>query len=165
MSEVHGVFTFHLWEVLKDNSTRLYVFGNLLDREFSMRLCLVISEAISIKSQQYDWTNVKWTKMILMSITKNYRQLRKTGNGKISLPLRRAHQLVVQCQMVSTENVHLLKIYGPNKSYLGIYVHTYTHMHLAIISKKKKRPWSWRRVARGIWQGLEGGKGREEWYN
>ena len=54
VSEVHGVFTFHLWEVLKDNSTRLYVFGNLSDREFAMRLCLVISESTSIKSQQYD---------------------------------------------------------------------------------------------------------------
>ena len=36
---------------------------------------------------------------------KSYRQLQKAGSARGGLPQRRAHQLVVQCQMVSPENI------------------------------------------------------------
>lgn len=38
--------------------------------------------------------------------TKNYRHLRKAGTGKENPPKGRAHQLVVHCQMVSSENIY-----------------------------------------------------------
>jgi hypothetical protein len=42
--------------------------------------------------------------------TKHYRQLRKTEQKTNSLPQRRTHQLFIQFQMVSPENVYINNI-------------------------------------------------------
>ena len=44
--------------------------------------------------------------MRLQPYTKNYRPLRDAESGRNSLPQGRAHQLVIQYQMVSLENRH-----------------------------------------------------------
>jgi hypothetical protein len=50
-----------------------------------------------------------------------YRQLRKAESGTNSLPHRRAHQLTIQYQMVSYENIHTRNIiYKLSMSYLCI---------------------------------------------
>lgn len=42
----------------------------------------------------------------------------------------RTRQLVVQCPEFSHENIHINRLYGPNQSYLEIYM--YTHIHIFI---------------------------------
>ena len=57
-------------------------------------------------------------------------QPRNAGNGRDSLPLGRAHQLVIQCQKVRPENIHTITLYGLNR-YLVVYTY-YIHTHLVM---------------------------------
>lgn len=75
---------------------------------------------------------------------KNYRQLKKAGS-KRGGPFRgRVHQLFVQCQMVSPENIHVRNITWTEQIiYRNIYcIYTYACNN----SRWKKRLWIWRRV-------------------
>ena len=58
--------------------------------------------------------------------TKNYRQPRNAENK--SLPQGRTLQLVIQYQMLSLEDIHMLvMLYGPSGLCLYIWKHTHTH--------------------------------------
>jgi hypothetical protein len=74
---------------------------------------------------------------------------------KISLPWKITHQLVIQCQFVSPENIHIsniiqaeqvvlmyLEIYIYIYVYIEIYniymyIYTHTHMHAITINEKR----------------------------
>lgn len=48
---------------------------------------------------------------------KNCRQLKKAGKRGSALPQKREHQLFVQCQTVSTENIHTNTAYKQRRVY------------------------------------------------
>lgn len=58
--------------------------------------------------------------------TKYYRQLRKPGNGKEILAQGRTHEMIVQSQTVSLENIHRSNIIW-NEYDIFSYMYTYTH--------------------------------------
>lgn len=60
----------------------------------------------SNRQAKTDREKSKWSQLY----TKNDRQLRDAEGRRNSLPQKRAHQLVIQHQMVSTENVHASSI-------------------------------------------------------
>ena len=110
-------------------------------REFPMRLCLLVrTETTSTKSHYYDHWNVSWTRTTPMGMPKRTkgssqglnhlqrtRQVRKAGSGKVNgAPHGGAHQLVIQCQMVTPESTHTITLYWQNRLYLGL--SRYTHI-------------------------------------
>jgi hypothetical protein len=89
-------------------------------REFAVRLCFLVTQgAIPVKSYQdgcpnmsrekddtSEHTNVDGEKFMRFQLyTKNYRQIQSAESGRNSLSQGRVHQLVIQYQMVSPENI------------------------------------------------------------
>lgn len=93
--------------------------------------------------------------------TKNYRQPRNTDSRGNNLPQGRAHQLVSSAKWSALKTQGTL--YKLNKLYLGIYSCAY--VHITAIHEKKKRLWTRKRARRHIREGLEGGMGREKWFD
>lgn len=69
------------------------------------------------------------------SQTKNYSQLRNAKSRRNSYPKERAGKLVIQCQIVSHENIHTINIIQSEQVKFGIYM--CIHMHIITM---KKRP-------------------------
>lgn len=65
--------------------------------------------------------------------------------------------------MVSHENINASNIIHTWQVYLGVYM--YTHMNTWVEQLLKKEAKNLKEFEKGIHDGLEGGKGREEWYN
>ena len=106
-------------------------------RQFAVKLWLLItSETILIKSHQHNHPSMSWARMTPESMPK---WVRKISWG-LNLPQRtigiwgmlqvegwssqgRAHQMVVHCQMVCSENMPT-SAYGLSRLYSGTYVYT-----------------------------------------
>jgi hypothetical protein len=68
-----------------------------------------------------------------------YQQLRSAKSGRNSLPQGRAHQLVIQHQVVSHEIIHASNIMQINQVAficLGIYISIHMYMHITITKKE-----------------------------
>ena len=107
--------------------------------------------------------------------TGNWDELMRTS----ALPQGRAHELAVQLQMVSPENMHPTSIiqteqvifrdhlYKHIYIHIHTYIHTYIHIHVLIWEQllKKEAMTEWK-VGRGVfgsvWRGLEGGTRKGE---
>ena len=73
--------------------------------------------------------------MKLQSYPKNYRNYRrKAGRGRGGPPQGRAHQLVIQYQMVNPENIHTSSIIQ-TAQVISMNISEYTYMHT--ISEKR----------------------------
>lgn len=72
-------------------------------------------------------TNVEGDKFDrLQPCTKNYRQMKNDENKKNCLPEERPQQIVIQYQMVRSENIHINHIIQTEQVvfvHLGIYTH------------------------------------------
>lgn len=91
--------------------------------------------------------------MRLKPYTKNYMQLWKAGNER-SFPQGSTHQLFVQSQKVSPENIHASSIQTDQVLFRNMYIHMYLYificvyiyiyilwnicMHVITISRKEK---------------------------
>jgi hypothetical protein len=108
-------------------------------RKFDVRLCLLVT---SETMPNLNWTRVTWTeqghakwtqeKLLRLELSsKNYKRLRKAQIKKGGFPPERTYHLVVQCQMVSPENIHAKNIIQTQwLIFRSIYV--YTHMYICI---------------------------------
>ena len=68
---------------------------------------------------------------------KYYRQLRKSGSKRNSLPQGRAHQLIIQHQIVIPENIHRNNIIQTKQLiFRNIHVCTHTYAYNAINAKE-----------------------------
>ena len=77
--------------------------------------------------------------------TKNYRSPRKVGR-------------VILCQLLSLENIHTSNItWTEQVIFRNTYVYTYTHTH--VTTNNEKEVMDLRESQRGVWEGIEGGKG------
>ena len=58
-------------------------------------------------------------------------------SGRNSLPLRRPHQLVIQYQMISSENIYASKTNQTEQEYIfrNISVYSYTYKHITTRNK------------------------------
>ena len=105
--------------------------------EFALRLCLLVtSKATPWKSHQYELNKSnrhakvdRWKTTQPQPYTKNYRQLRNVESGRHSLPEERAHQLVIQYQMVSPANMHRWVNIIQAEWVIISNIHSQTHTH------------------------------------
>jgi hypothetical protein len=103
-----------------------------------VRLCLLgNSGATPIKSQQQLLTKCEQSQsdvnkhvrlhgekfMRPQPSTMNYKKLRKAENSRSGLPQGRAHQLVVQCQMVSPEHMQNRKFMWTGQFHITILIY------------------------------------------
>lgn len=86
--------------------------------------------------------------------TKPYSQLRKTEGKTNSLPQRRTHQLFIQFQMISPENVYINNIIQIEQVLFSCVYNK--------SSWKKKRGHEIEREQRRVYRILEGRKGRKK---
>lgn len=132
-------------------------------------MCLpVMSEATPIKSHQHGYPSVKrkgghqWacqTNGENPTWPQPYTELyRKAGSRRGGLPQGRTHQLVVQGQVVSPEDIHISNIWTQQVLFRNIYA--CTHLHTGIIGEKEalkvKENWEGER------EGSEGTRRREK---
>lgn len=98
-----------------------------------------------IPTDMPNWMEKKSPKATKPS-TNNCRLLRKPGSGRGSYSQGRAHQLVVHCQVVIPESIHMIALYGLKMLCLGICTHTHiyiynifihTNIHKITISEKE----------------------------
>lgn len=86
--------------------------------------------------------------------TKNSRQLRNAERGRSSLPQGRAHQLFIQHQMVSPEDMYIQVTYRLIRWYLYVKICMCVYIHIYGTTKEKRA-----RIGKTA-RGLEGRKGR-----
>lgn len=130
-----------------------------------MKLCLLVtSEAIPVNSYQFDYPNVskddtnEHTKVRGIchdgsTLDKNSRKQWKVVIGKDGHPKRKAYQLILQCHMVSYENIYTSKILWTQHLYLAIYM--YIEIHICVQKQWKLRSSSWRRAENVIWEDVK----------
>lgn len=100
---------------------------------------------------------LKWTGESPWGInTKSYRQLMNAENGRNIFPWGRAHQLVIQYQIVTSENISVqVTFFRLSRLYLGNYLqYPYPHIHMDKTTIKTK-PWIWKRVRSDISKALK----------
>lgn len=124
-----------------------------------------VGVVISIKSLQHDFLNIdipKWTGKTLgpQPYTQNYRQGRNATAGETIFP-RKSIPIDIQYQMVS-HYIHTSNTVQTEKRYLEMYM--YKNIHVCM-QNQLMRKWGHkfeRQQTPCIWEGMEGGKGREE---
>jgi hypothetical protein len=96
---------------------------------------------------------------------KIYKQLR-SANGRNSLPQGRAHQLIIQYQIFSPENIciqgNIIQTEQVALMYLGTHTHTHTHTHRVTVSINNENTESLNLFKREHERYLRGSPGNKE---
>lgn len=135
--------------------------------DFGVRMHLrVILEAIHVKSHQQDFPSLSWTRRTptntpLCPSGLNPIQMSKAASGDMAHPGKEHNNWLFSTKSSSLETYIQVTLYNTGYIWQYLYIKMYTCNDNCWI----KRAWIWRRVGRGVWEGLERGKGRGKYCN
>ena len=114
----------------------------------------------------------KWTRKIPRSLnpSQELKAIKKARNRSSGLPQGRAHQYIVQCQMVSSENICTGNIIQTEQVifkhiYLYTYAHTHTHIYLHVTTSNEKKAKNLKKSKDGYMRRFGSRKGNGKLYN